>query len=70
MCVWSKEINSNTYDILNSELDMAMLFNELPAGDYKLTIWADITNYYSVKGNDLKSGGACVYLVDSWFTVK
>jgi len=70
MCSWAKDINANSYSILNSELDMAMRFNELPSGEYRLTIWADVPSYYSNKGNDLQQGGVCMTLVETWFTVE
>ena len=48
---------------------MAMLFNELPAGEYQLEIWADIPSYSTVKGNDLFHGGICKTFVRDYFTV-
>lgn len=69
VCSWEQEINAGHYSIYNSDLDMAMLFNELPAGEYQLEIWADIPSYSTVKGNDLFHGGICKTFVRDYFTV-
>lgn len=62
-------INAKSYDLLNSKIDMAMLFNELPAGDYIYEVFAEISPSASDDGKKLYSSGSCVTLINQKFTV-
>lgn len=49
-----EDVNGTSYDILNSDIDMAMLFNELPRGEYVYEALATVVNFYSVDAKNLK----------------
>lgn len=64
------EIQGHSYSLLNSKIDMAMLFNELPAGSYYYEIDVTVPYYYSYDGKTLSQSEECFYIVFQEFTVK
>lgn len=64
-----EDVNGTYYNILNSDIDMAMLFNELPKGEYVYEALATVVNHYSVDSKSLDSDTTCFILGYSEFAV-
>ncbi len=62
-------VSNNRYDLLNSDIDMAMLFNELPKGEYCYSVWVEAEPYCAENGKELYRTGICFDVVREWFTV-
>ena len=57
------------YSLLNSDIDMAMLFNELPVGEYTYTVFATLESYFILDG-DLEKQEYGEVLIEKAFSVK
>lgn len=65
----SVQVNSNCYSLLNSEVDMGVEFNILPAGNYTYVVKAEVKNYYAKTEKTQASATKTYELYRTTFTV-
>lgn len=67
---YSDNVNCTSYSLFNSKIDAAMLFNELPSGEYLYGVAGEIPFCFSEDGKTLESPGMWTTLIYQGFTVK
>lgn len=62
-------VNGYSYSLKGSDIDNALEFNKLSAGNYTYVIWMNVENHHAISGTEKQSTVTAILIKEAYFTV-